>query len=147
MAYRIQTIDDNTTNLDIGLGIDMSFGNPGIFKTLYTSNNQAKANIRNLLLTRLGERYNHPNFGTNLLSVVFQPSTPETKELINIEITSAISFWLPYIRIENLEILDVQDDPTLIHTIKITLKYSVNEFDTDSIVIFANEDSSQLTIE
>ena len=85
--------------------------------------------------------------GTNLLSVVFQPSTPETKELINTEITSAISFWLPYIRIENLEILDVQDDPTLIHIIKITLKYSVNEFDTDSIVIFANEDSSQLTIE
>ena len=120
MAYRIQTIDDNTTNSDIGLGIDMSFGNPGIFKTLYTSNNQAKANIRNLLLTRLGERYNHPNFGTNLLSVVFQPSTPETKELINTEITSAISFWLPYIRIENLEILDVQDDPTLIHIIKIT---------------------------
>lgn len=146
MGYRVQTIDD-TTNLDIGLGIDMSFSNPGVFKTLYTSKNQAKANIRNLLLTRLGERYNHPNFGTNLLSVIFQPSTSETKELINTEVTSAISFWLPYIRIEQLEILDEQDDPTLIHTIKITLKYSVNEFDTDSIVIFANEDSSQLIIE
>ena len=72
MAYRIQTVNDITTESEIGLGVDLSFGNPGIFKTLYTTNDQAKANIRNLLLTRKGERYNLINFGTNLLSIVFQ---------------------------------------------------------------------------
>ena len=147
MAYRIQTVNDVTTESEIGLGVDLSFGNPGIFKTLYTTNDQAKANIRNLLLTRKGERYNLINFGTNLLSIVFQPSTPDIKELINLEITGALSSWLPYIVIQGLEILTVEDDPTLLHTIKITLKYTVDGFNTDAITITASEDSSTITID
>jgi phage baseplate assembly protein W len=147
MAYRIQTVNDITTESEIGLGVDLSFSNPGIFKTLYTTNDQAKANIRNLLLTRKGERYNLINFGTNLLSIVFQPSTPDIKELIDLEITGALSFWLPYIVIQGLEILTVEDDPTLLHTIKITLKYTVDGFNTDAITITASEDSSTITID
>ena len=147
MAYRIQTVNDITTESEIGLGVDLSFGNPGIFKTLYTTNDQAKANIRNLLLTRKGERYNLINFGTNLLSIVFQPSTPDIKELIDLEITNALSSWLPYIVIQDLEILTVEDDPTLLHTIKITLKYTVDGFNTDAITITASEDSSTITID
>ena len=147
MAYRIQTVNDTTTKSEIGLGVDISFGNPGVFKTLYTTNDQAKANIRNLLLTRKGERYNLINFGTNLLSIIFQPSTPDIKELINLEITDALSSWLPYIVIQDLEILTVEDDPTLLHTIKITLKYTVDGFNTDAITITASEDSSTITID
>lgn len=147
MAYRIQTVNDITTESEIGLGVDLSFGNPGIFKTLYTTNDQAKANIRNLLLTRKGERYNLINFGTNLLSIVFQPSTPDIKELIDLEITGALNSWLPYIVIQGLEILTVEDDPTLLHTIKITLKYTVDGFNTDAITITASEDSSTITID
>ncbi len=147
MAYRIQTINDTTTKSEIGLGVDLSFGNPGVFKTLYTTNDQAKANIRNLLLTRKGERYNLINFGTNLLSIVFQPSTPDIKELINLEINEALSSWLPYIVVQDLEILTVEDDPTLLHTIKITLKYTVDGFNTDAITITASEDSSTITID
>ena len=147
MAYRIQTVNDITTASEIGLGVDLSFSNPGIFKTLYTTNDQAKANIRNLLLTRKGERYNLINFGTNLLSIVFQPSTPDIKELIDLEITGALSSWLPYIVIQGLEILTVEDDPTLLHTIKITLKYTVDGFNTDAITITASEDSSTITID
>jgi len=147
MAYRIQTIEDVTTKSEIGLGVDLSFGNPGIFKTLYTSNDQAKANIRNLLLTRKGERYNQLNFGTNLLSLVFLPSDDELKELISAEISAALNFWLPYIVVQNLEILNVDDDPSLQNTIKIQLTYTVDGFSTDSITIIAKEDSSTITIE
>lgn len=147
MAYRIQTVNDITIESEIGLGVDLSFGNAGIFKTLYTTNDQAKANIRNLLLTRKGERYNLINFGTNLLSIVFQPSTPDIKELIDLEINDALSYWLPYIVVQDLEILTVEDDPTLLHTIKITLKYTVDGFNTDAITITASEDSSTITID
>jgi len=147
MAYRIQTVNDITIESEIGLGVDLSFGNPGVFKTLYTTNDQAKANIRNLLLTRKGERYNLINFGTNLLSIVFQPSTPDIKELIDLEINEALSSWLPYIVVQDLEILTVEDDPTLLHTIKITLKYTVDGFNTDAITITASEDSSTITID
>jgi len=147
MAYRIQTIEDVTTKSEIGLGVDLSFGNPGIFKTLFTSNDQAKANIRNLLLTRKGERYNQLNFGTNLLSLVFLPSDDELKELISAEISAALNFWLPYIVVQNLEILNVDDDPSLLNTTKIQLTYTVDGFSTDSITIIAKEDSSTITIE
>jgi len=147
MAYRIQTIEDVTTKSEIGLGVDLSFGNPGIFKTLYTSNDQAKANIRNLLLTRKGERYNQINFGTNLLSLVFEPSNDNLKELISAEISAALNFWLPYIVVQNLEILNVDDDPSLLNTTKIQLTYTVDGFSTDSITIIAKEDSSTITIE
>ena len=147
MGYRIQTIDDQITKPEIGLGVDLSFNNPGIFKTLYTTNNQARANIRNLLLTRKGERFYQPDFGTNLLAIVFEPSNDDTKELIGTDITAALTFWLPYIVIENIEILNVEDDPSLLHTIKIILKYSVDGFSTDKITIIANEDSSTITIE
>jgi len=147
MAYRIQTIEDVTTKSEIGLGVDLSFGNAGIFKTLFISNNQAKANIRNLLLTRKGERYNQLNFGTNLLSLVFLPSDDELKELISAEISAALNFWLPYIVVQNLEILNVDDDPSLQNTIKIQLTYTVDGFSTDSITILAKEDSSTITIE
>tara|TARA_B100000287_G_C20212803_1_gene614841 strand:- start:102 stop:545 length:444 start_codon:yes stop_codon:yes gene_type:complete len=147
MAYRIQTIEDVTTKSEIGLGVDLSFGNPGIFKTLFTSNDQAKANIRNLLLTRKGERYNQLNFGTNLLSLVFLPSNDELKELISAEISAALNFWLPYIIVQNLEILNVDDDPTLLNTTKIQLTYTVDGFSTDTITVIAKEDSSTITIE
>ena len=147
MAYRIQTIEDVTTKSEIGLGVDLSFGNPGIFKTLFTSNDQAKANIRNLLLTRKGERYNQLEFGTNLLSLVFLPSNTELKDLISAEITAALNFWLPYIVVQNLEILNVDDDPTLLNTIKIQLTYTVDGFSTDTITVIAKEDSSTITIE
>ena len=147
MAYRIQTIEDVITKSEIGLGVDATFGSPGIFKTLYTSNNQAKANIRNLLLTRKGERYNQINFGTNLLSLVFLPSNVELKELISEEIRSALNFWLPYIVVQNLEILNVDDDPTLLNTTKIQLTYTVDGFSTVTITVIAKEDSSTITIE
>ena len=147
MGYRIQTIDDITTKSEIGLGVDLSFGNAGIFKTLFTSNDQAKANIRNLLLTRKGERYNQINFGTDLLNIVFQPSNDEIKEVISAEIGEALNFWLPYIEVQNLEILNVDDDPSLIHTIKIQLTYTVDGFSTDVITIIAKENSSTITIE
>jgi len=81
------------------------------------------------------------------LSIVFEPSNDDTKELLSTEITSAITFWLPYIIIENLEILNVEDDSSLLHTIKITLTFSVDGFSTDKITIIANEDSSTITIE
>tara|TARA_R110000751_G_scaffold287542_1_gene392322 strand:- start:107 stop:547 length:441 start_codon:yes stop_codon:yes gene_type:complete len=146
MGYRIQTVNDITVTSEIGLGIELSFNNLGVFKSVYTTNNQAKANLRNLLLTRIGERYEQVNFGTNLLNLVFNPSNDELKQEISEEITSKLSFWLPYIVIENLEILNSDDDASLLHAIKITLKYTVDGFSTDTITILAGE-NGRVTVE
>jgi phage baseplate assembly protein W len=140
MGYRIQTIDDNNdVKPDIALGIDLSFNNPGIFKPLYITLDQVKANLKNLLLTRPGERYNQVTFGCNLLNILFQPSTDQLKEVISEEINAAINTWLPYVQVNTLDIKNVKDDPTLIYTIRIKLEYSVDNFSTDAIVIYADD--------
>ena len=123
MGYRIQPVVQEQAQ-DIGLGVDLSFNNPGIFKTTYTTSNQAKANLKNLLLTRVGERYEQVLFGTNLLNIIFQPNNELTKQDIDEEIKSAINFWLPYINIISIETTTIEDDPTMLHTIKIILTYS-----------------------
>jgi phage baseplate assembly protein W len=145
MGYRIQPVVDAQSR-DIGLGVDLSFNNPGIFKTTYTTDEQAKANLKNLLLTRVGERYEQVLFGTNLLNILFQPNNEFTKQDIDEEITSAINYWLPYIDIVSLNIITVEDDPTMLHTIKITLTYAVSGFSTDKITIITGEDGS-VTVE
>ena len=144
MGYRIQSAT-NIASAAIVLGVDLSFNNPGIFKANYQTNQQAKSNLKNLLLTRIGERYHQVTYGTNLLNILFQPNVIELKEDISDEISSAISFWLPYISINELTIVTVEDDPTLLETVKISLTYSVNNFSTDKITIISGE-NGQVTI-
>ncbi len=139
MGYRLQTINDNNIKPDIGLGISLSFNNPGVFNTQFITADQVKSNLKNLILTRPGERFNQVKFGCNLLNILFEPNTEEIKEQINNEITNAINFWLPYISIININTKNEKDDPSLIYTLRIELNYSFNNFNTDSIIIYSND--------
>ena len=65
---------ENDLNEDvyIGLGLPLTYIiKDGFFKRTKTALEQAKSNIKNLLLTNKGERLGNPTFGTNLLSLVF----------------------------------------------------------------------------
>lgn len=90
---------------DIALGVALPFG-PGQsnFKLNYTTLDQARTNIVNLLLTHKGERFMQPDFGTNLRRFLFQPNTSSTGQQIQNEITSAIKFWLPYVNLDNISV-------------------------------------------
>lgn len=145
MGYKIETITEQNNTPDIVLGFDSVFSNNSVFKPLYLTDDQAVANLKNLLLTRKGERYEQPNFGTDLLNILFEPTYDEIKIDIEDILTSAINFWLPYINIENLDIQTAADDPNLLHNIKIQLSVSVSGFSTRTITILADE-SGQLEI-
>ena len=146
MAYEITSLVDSTNDPDVVLGVDLSFSSEGVFKPLFSTSEQATSNLKNLLLTRIGERFGQVTYGTNLLNMVFQPNVNELKIEIEEEITRAINFWLPYISINRLEIITAEEDPTLDHNTQITLEYGVLQFDTKTIIIFANE-TGQLIIE
>ena len=72
---------------DIGIGIALPFGS-GVsnFKLNYTTLDQARTNIVNLLLTHKGERFMQPDFGTNLRRFLFQPNTSRLEDEIKAEI-------------------------------------------------------------
>jgi phage baseplate assembly protein W len=140
MAYRIVAANDITKNPDIAIGVKFPFNGKGIFSKSFTTDEQASTNIKSLLLTRKGERFEQPNFGTDLLNVLFEPITIGIKEFIEETITSAVSFWLPYIEISRLDVVTSEDDDTLVHEIKISIGFSVIGTGSEqTIIIFADQ--------
>jgi phage baseplate assembly protein W len=137
MGYQI--IPVTNTNVDTNvLGISYNSAT-GIFRSLYVSTDQALENLKTLLLTRVGERYGNPEYGTFLLNVIFEPNVSEIKDDIKDLIVPKISNFLPYINIQDITIVTAEDDPTLNHNIQITITFSVAEFDTRSLTIAAKE--------
>ena len=138
MAYQIIGVNEiNSNSNSIGLGISFSETSP-IFKSIYITNDQAYENLKTLILTRLGERYMEPTFGTELLYILFEANITSLKQEISDIILKPIAYWLPYIDVENLDIITNEDDNTLQHNIQITLTFSVTGFDTRSITISAD---------
>lgn len=127
MSYVIVPPSNINTNVDVPYGIDLQFANNGIFTKLYNADDQALANFKNLLLTYPGERTGDwITFGCNLKALLFEQNTNEIKSDISDTITDATSIWLSYINIQNIDIITAEDDPTLDHSIKIMITFSVN---------------------
>jgi len=140
MAYQIVGVDINDIAPNSAIGVKFPFNAQGVFTKTYTTLEQASTNVRSLLLTRKGERYIQPTFGTDLLNILFQPNINELKDLVSSTITDAITYWLPYIIINTLEIVTQEDDPTLIHDIKISIKFTTAGVGAEeTITIFAGE--------
>jgi phage baseplate assembly protein W len=76
------------------------------------------------------------------LNVLFNPITEFTPNEISEYIVDAVSKWLPYINLDALNVETYLDNPTLDHSIKISIDFSVSDFDTQQITIFANEDGT-----
>jgi len=107
-----------------------------LFEKTYTTDDQAYFNLRNLLLTRLGERYLHPDFGTNIIDSLFEQNIDLVRTGIRESVTTAIAKWLPYIKIHDLTVTVPQPNSELAlsagnknleHIIWIQLFYTVTE--------------------
>ena len=105
-------------------GLDISFGSVSPFSTIYTSEQAVFNKLKNLLLTRLGERPIQPTFGTDLFRILFEVNSRELQQSVEDYILPAISFWIPEITVSNILVKTIEDDPTLNHSIIITLEYS-----------------------
>ena len=92
---------ENNANPDVSIGLSFPLGFVGdrFFNRTKTIEEQAEHNLRNLLLTNLGERVNQPEFGSRLLEVVFEF---KDDSLIEEVINEAVDKWLPYITINEV---------------------------------------------
>tara|TARA_R110002073_G_scaffold90_2_gene1515 strand:+ start:9530 stop:9973 length:444 start_codon:yes stop_codon:yes gene_type:complete len=141
MAYKIVEVDTNAEDANVAIGVKFPFNAPGVFAKSFTTFEQASTNIKSLLLTRKGERYEQPNFGTELLNLVFEPNISELKDFVSTTINDAVNFWLPYITISELNIVTGEDDPTLVHNLKISIRFTVTGSNSEeTITIFAGQD-------
>jgi len=123
---------ENDLNPDVTIGLmlplthDNSFG---FFKTTHTLLEQAKHNIKNLLLTRKGERLGNPEFGSDLHLLLFEQESSDLDSRVEEMVREAITTQLPYIIINSIESSSDQMDMN-IHNIN--LQFSI---DTDQTTL------------
>ena len=125
---------------DVAVGIKLPFiGRSGnLFELSYSTEEQAISNLKNLILTRPGERILQPLFGTELQNALFEQNDDILKERIQISISEAVEFWLPYIGINELNIQTViaVDGTREEHGITISMKVSVNDIPSETPITF-----------
>jgi phage baseplate assembly protein W len=119
-----QTIRVNPLDLqgNIAIGVSLPFDGPVAFNSTYSTTEQIKSNLINLLLTNKGERIMNPEFGADLKTVLFEGITEDTSNIIKTLISTNVSIFIPEITITNL-IIDKQEDQ---NTINITVQYRIN---------------------
>jgi phage baseplate assembly protein W len=72
-----------------------------------------------------------PEFGADLISVLFEPNTDEIIEKLKNKVTQAVENWLPYISIKTFVVTGSE------HNIKLDINFIINnnEFNSESITL------------
>ena len=86
----------------IGIGLPLNHNINGFFERTKTALQQSKSNIKNLLLTKKGERLGNPLFGSDLFRVLFELEGDVESRIEEI-VHSSIKQWLPYVVINKVE--------------------------------------------
>ena len=107
----------------IGLELPLTHTRDGFFKRTKTALEQAKSNIKSLLLTNKGESLGNPTFGTNLLSLVFSQENTDLESRVEEEIRASMSEFLPFINIVSIE---TNFSDTNKNVANVTLEFTLN---------------------
>ena len=119
---KIQQIDPLDLTPSIGVGVSLPFNGPGVFNTNYTTKDQTKSNLINLILTEPGERVHKPFFGVGLNSLLFEQNVG--KEDLQQKIQNALSQDEKLSKITISDIIIDQDVNT--NTINVSIEYTSN---------------------
>ena len=118
---------DRNEDVFIGVRFPLDHSQEGFFYKTKTILDQAKSNMRNLLLTSLGERVMQPEFGSTLMDVVFNQG-PDVENDIDEAIREAVSNWLPYIIINEISMF--QEGSQVDVSIDFSVSLEPDSFDT-----------------
>jgi len=89
---------------NIAIGVALPFNAPGVFKSTYTTKDQIKSNLVNLLLTDIGERVMNPGFGTNLRRFIFEGITETNIEALKSNLINSVSIYIPEVTVQNITV-------------------------------------------
>lgn len=109
----------------IGLSLPLQFGNSTFNQTFQTSE-QVKSNIKNLLLTKRGERVLQPEFGSGLQELLFEQSVDDFEIKIEDTINETLEQWLPYVFVDEIDI-DSSNELKDNNRINVSLKFRIGE--------------------
>lgn len=101
------------------MGVNLKFPlrafRKGFFEMNNTTLDAVREDIKILLLTKKGERVINPTIGTNipiLLGELFEPiKKNEMEARIGAEIRDALENWMPFVRMDSIEIFTTDNPP------------------------------------
>ncbi len=100
--YNVTDIKENDYKV-LGVSINETSNSNGAFAVNFTSINQAKSNLQNLILTKKGERLMQPEFGCDIWKIIFEPIIEgDIESKIENSILDAVNAWLPYLNIDTI---------------------------------------------
>ena len=119
-----QTIRVNPLDLqkNIAIGVSLPFNGPGVFNSTYTTKDQVKSNLVNLLLTDIGERVMNPGFGCNLQRFLFEGITDSNLELLTENVANSIAIFIPEVTVKNI----IATPDTDYNLVSLTIEYVLN---------------------
>mgnify|MGYP001607151040 CR=1 FL=1 len=140
-----ENISYNTIDLepDIAVGIALPFSSKfgGLFHLNYSTEDQAISNLKNLLLTKKGERIMLPTFGSSLYSLLFDQNVDDLPVRIKNELKLDISLWCPQIIVTSIDVKNarISGNKSDGHGIQIILNFKVDISQSNkTIVLFIN---------
>jgi phage baseplate assembly protein W len=98
-TFRIDPRDLNKT----AIGVSLPFNGPAVFNSTYSTKDQLKANLINLILTNKGERIENPEFGSDVRKFLFEFITDNNIEDLKMFILKSIETFIPEINVTNIE--------------------------------------------
>ena len=124
----------------LGIGVNTTSNSNGIFSVNFTTLNQAKSNLTNLILTRKGERVSQPEFGCDIWKVLFEPNVSgDIDNKVESSIIEAVEKWMPYIEVNQI-IIDSDNEMIDNNKIGVELRFYLksNPNLSESITINVN---------
>ena len=119
-----QTIRVNPLDLqkNIAIGVSLPFNAPGVFNSTYTTKDQIKSNLIDLLLTTRGERVMNPLFGTGLREFLFEGITESNIGNLKVDLINSINIFIPEVSVIDINIIPSYDS----NSIELNLDYLLN---------------------
>ena len=115
---------DLPQNAKVAVGVTFPFDGPAVFNQSFTTKEQVKSNLINLLLTSPGERLMNPSFGVGIRNLLFEQIID--KEQVKNRIIDGAQSYIPEINITDVFIKRENFETTPeIHTVRISVYYKV----------------------
>ena len=128
---------DLNPNTYVGLSFPLRRDNRNDFALTKNSLEQAQHNLKNLLLTHVGERVAQPQFGSRLRELIFEQIDDDLPLAIETEVKRSVSAWLPYINLIEINTLTDEGDDNKIF-VEIRYSTTLNPQSQESIVLDAS---------
>lgn len=94
----------------LGITLPLQLENNGYFGTNKQLLQVLRSNLKNLIMTRKGERLHQPNFGCDIWKFLFEQNQGDFAENAYASVINAVEIWMPFLEIVNVKLENSIDD-------------------------------------